>query len=208
MWESVVYRIAAWDTPLWALPNRSPARYNDADQGRTQYLALHPLTPWAEIARNQERVSADELSELRLPVWALRIILDSEPERIGFDEAARWGLGAEELVADDHGACRRLAERLRSDAAAPKAIIVPSAALPGTENLVIFGPRVRLGYLDHPIDEVDVPLSLAALRARPPLGLETLIHRKLSPTDHPALDAWRAGDDYEFTEPAAGHLTR
>lgn len=207
MWESVVYRVAAWDTPLWALHNRSPARFNYAGQGQTQYLALHPLTPWAEIGRNQERVSANELSELRLPVWALRIILDVNPERIGFAEAASWGLSAEELVADDHSACRRLAEQLRTDAAAPKAIIVPSAALPGTESLVIFGARVRIGYLDSPIDEEDVPLSLAALRARPPLGLESLIHPKSSPTDHPALDAWLSGDDFEFTEPATRHLT-
>ena len=51
--EVVTFRLANYETPLWSVENFSAGRYNDADSGYTQYLSLHPLTPWAELLRNE-----------------------------------------------------------------------------------------------------------------------------------------------------------
>lgn len=203
--EIRAYRIAAHDTPLWALPNRRAGRFNGAGEGETQYLCLHPLGPWAEILR-AEGMDEEQAAQLRLPLWALRVCLEDEPARIGFENATEWGISPQELVSDDHGACRRLARKLRADPAAPKAIVVPSAALPGTENLVLFGPRVRLRFLARPIDERDVPLSLLTEDGSAPRGLNELVHCRGEGHRHPALDAWERGEDYAFREPSTAHL--
>lgn len=55
--------------------------------------------------------------------------------------AAKWGLGTGDLVDDDWSACHTAARRLR--AAGVDTIRVPSAALPGTENLVLFAVAER-----------------------------------------------------------------
>ena len=44
-------------------------------------------------------------------------------------------------VADDHERCRAFADALRNERSAPPLLRIPSAALPGTENLVIAAPR-------------------------------------------------------------------
>ena len=38
----VGYRLANWDTPFWASPNRRESRYGRPD-GIVQYWSLHPL---------------------------------------------------------------------------------------------------------------------------------------------------------------------
>jgi hypothetical protein len=50
-------------------------------------------------------------------------------------------LEAGDLVDDDHSACQGAGSRLGFAEAEPKAWIYPSAALPGTRNVVIFGAR-------------------------------------------------------------------
>ncbi|HEY2715409.1 MAG TPA: RES family NAD+ phosphorylase [Solirubrobacterales bacterium] len=204
MSEWVAYRIAAWDTPFWSLPNRREGRFNHAGKSATQYLSLHPLTPWAEIARNERRVERAELEELRLPVWAARLVLDKEPAEVGFDEAAEWGLEPEDLIADDRAACQALGERFRQDPDLPDALVVPSAALPGTRNLIVFGPRVISSYLLDPIDFQDAPASLVSERSMIPAGMEALIRHFDAP--HRAFEAWRDGSDFVFEEPPADHL--
>lgn len=204
MSRRVAYRIAAWDTPFWSLPNRREGRFNHAGKSTTQYLGLHPLAPWAEIARNEHRRERRELDELRLPIWAARLVLDGEPIEIGFDEAEDWGLAPEDLIADDRSACQLLGERFRRDPDLPDSLVVPSAALPGTENLVIFGPRVITSYLLEPIDQQDAPASLVAERSTLPAGLETRIRHFGMP--HAAFEAWREGRELTFEEPPADHL--
>ena len=76
-------------------------------------------------------------------------------------------------MADDQSRCRRLAARLRGAGAA--GIIVPSAALPGTESVVLFGPRVGSPYLLEPLGEVDVPAGITAHDGRPVASLIGLV---------------------------------
>jgi hypothetical protein len=70
-------------------------------------------------------------------------------------------------------------------------LIVPSAALPGTKNVVIFGERVRIPYGGNPIDEGDIPTSVLAERSQPPDGIAALV--RYSGDDHAGLTEWRLG---------------
>lgn len=192
------YRLASWRRPLRTEPSRVAGRFHRMTEDvPTQYLCLHPLGPWAEFLRASDLRTPDQLALVRHRTWVLRVDLDGLP-RVGFAEAASHGLRPGDLVSDDLRACHRLADRLRADGA-PGAI-VPSAALPGTENVVLFGERAAAPYLVEPVSGVDVPASLTADGGRPPLGLLERVRRRGAP--HAALEAWRAGEPFRFPEPS------
>jgi RES domain len=192
------FRLASWRRPLRTEPSRVAGRFHRAaEPSPTQYACLHPLGPWAELIRSAELRTAAELTLVSHRTWALRVELEELP-RIGFAQAQAHGLRPGDLVSDDLRACQRLANRLRAGGA-PGAI-VPSAALPGTDNLVLFGARAAAPYRLDPRSAVDVPAAVTADRAGPPLGL--LPRVRLHGMPHAALEAWRAGDDYRFVEPA------
>src|SRR3954447_7221650 len=113
--ELVGFRLAHYETPLWSVENFSAGRYNDADAGYTQYLSLHPMTPWAELLRNEERRTRDRALLMRYQLWVIRAQLEEEPFELTFDSASQFGLNPEDLVADAHGPCRALAEAFRAD---------------------------------------------------------------------------------------------
>lgn len=193
------FRVASWDTPLRVNPNRNAGRWNSAGSAATQYIALHPLATWAEYVRWHDLREAEALRGLRLGVWAMRVIVE-DVLVVGFENASELGLTAEDLVSDDWSACQAAAERLRSDRAAAKVLQVPSAALPGTRNIVILGPRVGTAYSLEPVSSVDLPATLAAAGARPPAGILDLV--RFRGEDHAELDAWRLGVPFELVEPA------
>jgi len=192
------YRLASWRRPLRTEPSRIAGRFHRMTEASpTQYLCLHPLGPWAEFLRASELRTAEQLALVRHRTWALRIDL-SGLLRIGFEEAGAHGLRPGDVVSDDLRACHRLADRLRADGA--EGAIVPSAALPGTDNVVLFGERAAAPYLVEPLSGIDVPASLTADGGRPPLGVLDRVRRRGAP--HAALEAWRAGDPYRFAEPS------
>jgi RES domain len=192
------FRLASWRRPLRTEPSRVAGRFHRmTEDSATQYLCLHPLGPWAEFLRASDLRTVQQLAYVRHRTWALRLDL-AELLRIGFAEASEYGLRPGDLVSDDHRACHRLADRLRADRAA--GAIVPSAALPGTDNIVLFGERAAAPYLVEPLSAVDVPASLTADGGRPPLGLLDRVRRRGAA--HPALEAWRAGEDFRFAEPS------
>ena len=124
--------------------------------------------------------------------------LDGLP-RIGFAEAAEHGLRPGDLVSDDLRACHRLADRLRA-AGAPGAI-VPSAALPGTDNVVLFGERAASPYLVDPLGRGRRPgLARPRTAAGRRSACSTRVRRRGAP--HAALEAWRAGEPFRFREPS------
>jgi len=146
----ICYRHANYRTPLRSLASaQRGARYHRGTEAEpTQYLALHPLGPHAEILRNNDLRRPEQARALRLRTWALEISLDDLVE-VPFAAA---------LVDDDYEACRLLADRLRAENA-PGAV-VPSAALPGTQNVVLFGARVAGPYGAPALSAIDVPASI------------------------------------------------
>jgi hypothetical protein len=195
---TAAFRLASWRRPLRTEPSRVAGRFHRATEDvPTQYLCLHPLGPWAEFLRASDLRTAEQLALVRHRTWALRLDL-SGLVRIGFAEAGERGLRPGDLVSDDLRACHRLADRLR--AAGTPGAIVPSAALPGTDNVVLFGERAAAPYLLEPLSGVDVPASLTADGGRPPLGVLDRVRRRGAV--HPALEAWRAGEPFRFVEPS------
>jgi RES domain-containing protein len=192
----VCYRFAAYATPLRTVPAWQPARFSRGDEDEpTQYLALHPLGPLAELMRNAELRSTEQVHAISTRTWALEVPLDDLPE-ITFASAERFGITAEQLVGDDYAPCQELAVTLRRQA---EGVIVPSAALPGTRNVVLFGPRVAAPYLTRPVSSLDIPASITADGARPPMSLGEVV--RFAGDTHAALDAWRNGIDFRFAEP-------
>jgi hypothetical protein len=197
--ELITFRLANYETPLWSVENFSAGRYNDADSGATQYLSLHPLTPWAELLRNEDRRTRERALLMRYPLWAVRVQLDGEPFELTFDNVEKFALRPEDLVADDHSPCRALAQAFRRGG--PSAFAAPSAALPGTQNLIVLEPRVLASWSQRPLDEIDWPASLTSQDGRCPEGLWDLVHYRQAGTRHPALEAWESGQEFVFEEP-------
>ena len=192
----ICYRFAAYATPLRTVPAAQPARFNRGDDDDpTQYLSLHPLGPHAELMRNSDLRAPERVRAVRMRTWALEVPLDDLPE-VSFDTADRFGITAEELVADDRSACQRLAARLRGQSSG---LLVPSAALPGTRNVILFGSRVAAPYLTVPVSTLDIPSSVTSEAGRPLVSLLDIV--RFTGDVHPALDAWQQGTVFTFVEP-------
>jgi len=198
--EVVAFRLANYETPLWAVENFAAGRYNGAGSGFTQYLSLHPLTPWAELLRNEDRRTRERALLMRYPLWAIRVQLADDPFPLSFENAADFGLDPGDLVADEMGPCRGLAESFR--AAGPRGFTAPSAALPGTTNLVVLEPRVLVSWNQVPFDDVDWPGSVTSQDGRCPDGLWDRVHYRAAGVTHPGLEAWERGETFAFEEPA------
>lgn len=192
----ICYRVAAYATPLRVVAASQPGRYNAADEDDpTQYMTLHPLGPVAELMRRADLRTAEQVGGVRARTWALEVPIEDLPE-ITFDSADQLGITAEDLVSDDHRTCQQLAGGLRDQI---PGMIVPSAALPGTRNVVLFGPRVAAPYLIRPVSSLDIPASVTAEDGRPLTSLLSLV--RFVGQLHPALAAWEHGTDFHFVEP-------
>jgi hypothetical protein len=191
---NTAYRHAAYDTPWWAFPSSRPGRFHRAGVTTVQYLCLHPLGPAAELLRHQVGPTGDP-DEVLLNLWAATVQDGTEDEvvRVDFPDCARYGLTADQLVGDDYGPTVALAEQLRADGAG--GMIVPSAALPGTDNLVLFGARVLHPYLFAPFSPEEVPTGHLSDGARPPAEVRDLVRWIGEP--HVALEQWRATGGYD-----------
>ncbi|HEV3232811.1 MAG TPA: hypothetical protein VG245_11230 [Candidatus Dormibacteraeota bacterium] len=205
MRDIMAFRLAGWDTPFWANPNRSAGRYNQAMSQPTQYLCLHPWGPWAEYLRREDLRDVGMLDDLRACIWVARLSVESLPldrslQRgampdqayldLTFENAAAHGLSAAALVADDHTACRRFADRCWSNPTGPRMLCVPNAALPATRNIVIFGARLKADWdLVRWDADLDIPTAVAADGARPAPDVVAATRYRGQP--HAEYEAWR-----------------
>lgn len=192
----ICYRVAGYATPIRVVPASQPGRFNAADEDDpTQCMTLHPLGPFAELMRRADLRTAEQVGVVEMRTWALEVPLDDLPE-ITFDSAEEFGIAADDVVGDDHRACQQLAGVLRRQI---PGMIVPSAALPGTRNVVLFGARVAAPYLTRPVSALDIPASITAEDGRPLTSLLSTV--RFFGDVHHALDAWQRGTDFRFVEP-------
>ncbi|OBK27088.1 hypothetical protein A5634_01485 [Mycobacterium asiaticum] len=192
-----VFRHAAYDTPWWAFPSASDGRFHRAGMDTVQYLCLHPLGPAAEMLRHHIGPSGDP-DDLLLNLWTA--IVDVEAVRVDFDDCADYGLTPEELVGEDYVPTQALAETVQGTGA--DAMIVPSAALPGTHNLILFGVRLLTGFLSEPLAPEDIPTGHLTDGARPPA--EVAAHVRWRRRPHRALEQWKSTERYDlFEDPSA-----
>ncbi len=202
--DLVVYRGISGMRPLWWTPNLGAGRWHGPLQPQpVQYLSTHPMGPLAEQARHAGTHTAGELRQLRRHVFALRVRLSRVVE-LDFDAAAAGGLDPAALVGPpfSYPACSRWLADLLARLPGIEALLVPCAALPGVQTLVVVGKRHPFPYLSTPRRDLDVPCAAVGLDAHAVTSLAGRIV-PLEWADHPALRAWREGRPYPFVQPRA-----
>jgi hypothetical protein len=192
------FRHAAYDSPWWAFPSSREGRFHRAGQETVQYLSLHPLGPAAEMLRHNVGSDGDP-DDVILNLWTAVVDVD-DVKRVDFDDCETYGRTADELVGDDYGATQALADAVRAGGAS--AMIVPSAALPGTHNLIVFGVRLLHPFLWEPLMREEIPTGHLTDGAR--AAAEILAHVRWFGTAHTAAEQWKAAGTYDlFDDPMA-----
>jgi hypothetical protein len=202
--DIVVHRGISGVRPLWWTSNLGVGRWHGPHQPRpVQYTCPHPMGPLAELARHAGALTPELLRQLRRHVFALRVHLESVLE-LDFSRAEALGLAAADLVGppDSYISCGSWLDGTLRSRPEIDGLLVPSAALPGTQTLVVIGKRHPFPYDRAPRRAVDVPCAAAALNAHPVTTLGSRIV-PLESKDHPSLLAWREGRDVAFEQPRA-----
>ena len=193
-----VFRHASYDSPWWAFPSSRAGRFHRAGRDTVQYLSLHPLGPAAEMLRHHVGPNGDP-DDVILNLWAAVLDVD-DVIRVDFDDCACYGLSADELVGDDYTPTQALADAARDSGAT--ALKVPSAALPGTHNLIMFGVRVLNPLLREPLTPEEVPTGHLTDAARCPA--EVAAHVRWFGAPHKAAQQWKTTGQYDlFDDPTA-----
>jgi RES domain-containing protein len=163
-----VFRATTYDVPLWVSPNRRDGRWNRAGERCTQYACLDPEAPYAELIRCEDLRTEAAAKTLRTYLWQLRIEEGAIVDYSTFERAEAAGLPSDALIDDDHERCRAEAEFLVSHNV--QGVLSPSAALPGSVGLALFGPRVQVEWSTPPALASMVPVQRLA-EGSPPTGL-------------------------------------
>ena len=192
------FRHAAYDSPWWAIPSSREGRFHRAGQDTVQYLSLHPLGPAAEVLRHNVGPDGDP-ADVILNLWTTVVDID-EVTRVDFDDCETYGRTADELVGEDYSATQALADAVRASGAT--AMIVPSAALPGTHNLILFGVRLLHPFLWKPLIAEEIPTGHLSDAAR--AAAEVGSHVRWFGLRHAAAEQWKATGTYDlFDAPMA-----
>lgn len=193
-----VFRHAAYDTPWRALPSPGQGRFHRPGQDIVQYLGLHPLGPAAEMLRHNLGPDGDP-DDVLLNLWTATVDVD-EVTWIDFDDCAAHGITVDELVGDDYQPTQALAAAVLGSGST--AMVAPSAALPGTHNLMLFGVRFLHPYLWKPLMNDEIPTGHLTDGARPPA--EVAAHVRWLGAAHMAAEQWKATGTYDlFKDPVA-----
>lgn len=198
--ERSAFRQLAPDLPpLWhsaglgGTPQQPAGRWHRDGHAFAQYLAASPAGAWAELIRYLHLRSPEAVAEQRRALWQVYVRLDDIADLSTFDLWAASGLDPAAAVADDHSACQDIADWLTESGY--RGVLAPSAALPGSTNLTIFGERYEHETTDDPgalparDPNLWLPVALAAAGAHPPRGLVTRTRYVGQP--HGGLDDWR-----------------
>lgn len=166
--QARVYRATSYDVPLRVAVNRRPGRWNIAGSATVQYLCLDAEAPFAEKIRHEDLRTEEEVAGYRATLWELEVNEGVVVDYSTFEKAEDAGFPPDALVGDDHERCQREARRLTGLGA--RGVLSPSAALPGSMNLTLFGQRVEVRWGAKPGVASAVPAQRLAT-GHPPPGL-------------------------------------
>ena len=164
--EQIAHRYSSYDTPFWARENTQPGRWHARGDGPTQYLSLTTDGSWAELIRNEELRTEDEVAMVSVQMWAIAVNEALVVDYSTFERAADAGFDPEALVDEDHSRCRHEGARLREQGYG--GVLAPSAALPGAVNLTLFGARVASTWDRPPLLASSLPATVITKGAPPP----------------------------------------
>lgn len=142
--SAAFFRYSSYDVPFWARSNTTDERWHSAGDGPTQYLSATPDGAWAELIRNENLRSEADLALVQMPLWQAQVDEARIADYRDFETAERAGFDPEVLINEDQSMCRAEGRRLREAGFA--GVLYPSAALPGEQNLALFGPRILLPW--------------------------------------------------------------
>ncbi len=189
------------------IPSQSSGRWHRVGEGYAQYLALDPLGAWAELVRFEGIRGRARAEQYRRRLWLVLVREHDIADLSTFDRYAACGLDPA-LAVGAHEPAQALADELR--AAGYRGLLSPSAALAGTTNLTLFGPRFEkllLGGLErwpNPAPERWLPCTLAA-EGSPPGQL--VLQTTFADMEHEGLAAWRGGGESSGRGASDGHGT-
>lgn len=186
-WEGTAYRATTYDVPLWVRPNRRPGRWNLAGALSAQYLCLDVDAPYAELIRNEQLRTERDAAMLRVSLWEVGLFESAIADYGTFERAEAAGFPAGALVDDDRERCQHEARWLIEHGA--RGVLAPSAALPGTINLTLFGPRVEVPWQADAKLSSEVRVRRLGGQGPPPVGLVDRVRHYGDA--HPALEAHR-----------------
>jgi RES domain len=160
---NVAFRYSNYDTPFWAGPNTDAGRWHTAGSVATQYLSVTPDGAWAELIRHEGLTTEGSVAEVRMQIWVVRINQARIADYSTFTKAEEAGFAAGALVSDDYTACQTEGARLRAEGYS--GVLAPSASLPNTVNLTLFGARLRASFASVPRLARSVPATVVAVGA-------------------------------------------
>jgi RES domain-containing protein len=184
---SITHRYSSYDTPFWVRENSQAGRWHAHGDGATQYLSLSTDGAWAELIRNEELRTEDEVATVSVSMWAADVDQGMLVDYSSFELAEQSGFDPSALVDEDYERCQREGARLRALNYA--GIVSPSAALPGATNLTLFGPRMASTWGRAPLLASSIPATIITKGAPPP-GLLADVRRIGTP--HADLAAYKA----------------
>jgi RES domain-containing protein len=171
-WTGVVFRATTYDVPLWVSPNRRNGRWNIAGHGCTQYFCLDAEAPYAEMLRAEDLRTEAEAQTYFSYLWQIRVDEGAIVDYGTFEKAEAAGFPADALVEDDHERCQAEAEYLKGHRVG--GLLSPSAALPGSVSLTLFGPRVQGNWTTSNVKLASMLPTQRLMQGHPP---PELVHR-------------------------------
>jgi hypothetical protein len=170
----IAHRYSSYDTPFWVRENSQPGRWHRRGDGPTQYLSLSTDGAWAELIRNEELRAEDEVAMVSVSMWAVLIGGGVIADYSSFEHAERLGFEPAALVSEDYEQCQNEGARLRR--AGFSGVIAPSAALPGTLNVTLFGARMMSTWDRPSFLASSIPATIITKGAPPPGLLPRVRH--------------------------------
>jgi hypothetical protein len=185
--DEIAHRYSSYDTPFWARENTQPGRWHERRHGPTQYLSLSTDGAWAELIRNEELTTEDEVAMVSVQMWAVAVDQAMIIDYSTFGRAEAVGFDPEALVDEHYGRCQQEGARLRQ--LGFSGVLAPSAALSGAINLTLFGPRMASTWKRPPLLSSSLPATVITKGAPPP-GL--LAHVRQIGAPHKGLVAYKS----------------
>jgi RES domain-containing protein len=185
--DTIAHRYSSYDTPFWARENSQPGRWHLRGDGPTQYLSQSTDGAWAELIRNEELTTEDEVAMVSVQMWAVAVNQAMIVDYSTFELADAAGFDPDALVEEDYVRCQQEGARLRG--LGYSGLLAPSAALPDAINLTLFGPRTASTWNRPPLLASSLPATVITKGAPPP-GLLAQV-RQIGET-HAGLVAYKS----------------